>query len=137
MMQAQISNRVMTAPSEASATRPYLTAGTLTMVATATVAANILMALGWSHLLGGETMAQAAGWLRLVWLLGFGVLLASNNALAALALWGWARRAQQQSEMRKLVRWARREHAARLSHSFPLVALPALVLLAPALLLLI
>ena len=134
MMQAQISNRVMTAPQTAN----WRTTGTLTLVAGATVAANVLMALGWSHLLGGDVwLAQAAGWLRLVWLLGFGVLMATNNALATLALWGWARRAQQQTEMRKLVRWARREQAPRLGHSFPFVALPALVLLAPALLLLI
>ncbi len=133
MMQAQMGNRVITAP-----TTNWRTAGTLTGVAAATVAANVLMALGWSHLLGSDVwLVQAAGWLRLVWLLGFGVLMASNNALAALALWGWARRLQQQSEMRKLVRWARQEQAPRLGHSFSLVALPALVLLAPALLLLI
>ena len=134
MMQAQISNRMMTVPPTAN----WRTAGVLTLVAGATLAANVLMALGWSHLLGGDVwLAQAAGWLRLVWLLGFGILMASNNALAALALWGWARRAQQQTEMRKLVRWARQEQAPRLGRSLPLVALPALVLLAPALLLLI
>jgi len=133
MMQAQMSKRVATT----SQPRNWHIAGVLALVAAATVAANVLMALGWSHLLGGDTMARADMWLRLAWILGFGALMATNNALAALAVWGWARRVQQQREMRQLVRWASQERAPRLTHSFPFVALPALVLLTPALLMLV
>jgi hypothetical protein len=133
MMQVQVSNRTMSGPPKA-----WRIASVLAVVTAATVAANVLMALGWSHLLGGDVwLAQADIWLLLAWMLGFGALLATNNALAALAVWGWARQVQQQAEMRKLVRWARQERAPRLTRSFPFVALPALVLLAPSLLLLV
>ncbi|PZS00758.1 MAG: hypothetical protein DLM69_05945 [Candidatus Chloroheliales bacterium] len=134
MMQAQMSNRMTTKPQP----RNWHIAGVLALVAAATVAANVLMALGWSRLLGGDVwLAQADMWRRLAWTLGFGALMATNNALAASLVWVWARQVQQQAELRKLVRWASQERKAHLTNSLPFIVLPALVLLAPALLMLV
>lgn len=134
MMQVQLTNRTMSKPQPTN----WRIAGTLALVAGATIAANALMALGWSHLLNGDAwLVQAAAWMRLVWMLGFGTLMVINNALAVLAVWGWARRVQQQTAMRSLVRWAGKQNDTQISRNFPFVALPAAVLLAPALLLLI
>ncbi len=135
MMQAQISNRMLTA----TPPRPALDwrkLGVIGLVAVVTIAANWLMAMGWSHLLGGAWLDEAQAGIRLVWMLGFGTLMASNNALALLVVWGWARRNAADTEMRQLVRWARRERRPLARH-LPTLALSVAVMFGPALLLLV
>lgn len=135
MMQVQTSKQVMTQAQGQPVSSSTVSA--LALVAVATIAANVLMALGWSHILNGAAwMAAIEVWPRLVWMLGFGLLMASNNGIALLLGWYWAQRQQQQAAMLPLIRWAKQD-IQPLSHNLSLFALPAAVLLAPALLLLI